>query len=274
MPHLVFAGYTPTPTPTKRPTPTPRLTSSPRPTSTPRMTATPRDERRDEDLTDVECDEVRVSGDNRTAPQTVVIVTILNDPNVKVSRYRYNFGDGEKVDGGNEIRHTYQQGGNYTVVVEVQNKDGEWVRDSSCKTRVRLISAPLTSNKTECTEIIVFTDEPVGVGDTVEMQVAGYDTQGDVSSYRIDYGDGETDTDSNGEFRHTYDETGTYTVQGAIRDKDGEWHEDRACRTSVRVGNVTTRLTSQPDTGPELWMTASGLLSLVTGIGLRRRLRG
>ncbi len=73
---------------------------------------------------------------------------------------------------------------------------------------------------------------------TVTFTCNAHDPDGEVEGYDINYGDGYTDSNNNGDFTHTYSNSGSYTVICTVKDNDG----NTASKTvNIKVNRTTTK---------------------------------
>jgi PKD repeat protein len=125
-------------------------------------------------------------------------------------RYRWEFGDGAAADGP-VVSHTYSQAGSYVARLIVTDKDGAQVADTATvqvnganQAPIAVISGP-TSGKT---------GQP--------LDFSGHnsrDTDGNISAYAWNFGDGATANGVNAS--HSYGQAGTYEVTLTVTDNGG-----------------------------------------------------
>jgi len=136
------------------------------------------------------------------------------DPDGRIVRYAWDFGDGE-TGRGVHVTHTYADDGTYTVTLTVRDDRG--ATDTATAT-VEVLNPPPVARFTWQPE------EPV-VGQMVIFDATGsYDPAGilepkEVVSWHWDFGDG---TQGEGQVvEHVYMVPGTYTVTLTVTDDDG-----------------------------------------------------
>ncbi|USZ69232.1 PKD domain-containing protein [Halorussus salilacus] len=133
------------------------------------------------------------------------------DPDGTLDSFEWDFGDGHSGD-GEWTTHRFDDPGSYTVELEVTDDDG--LTDTVTETvDVEEVNEPPSAD-ISCTPTEATTD------DTVECSAAGsIDEDGTLSAFDWQLGDGTTD---DGEYvTHTFEESGTYTVELAVTDDDG-----------------------------------------------------
>lgn len=135
------------------------------------------------------------------------------DPDGIITSWQWDFGDG-RHGSGEEVNHTYNDSGTYTVVLVVMDDSGN--TDSVSKTvtigdagiPIALFDV-LTANPT------VNTDVDFDASDS-------YDLDGNIIRYDWNFGDGNTDADVNATITHQYTSANTYTVTLTVTDNDGK----------------------------------------------------
>jgi len=132
-----------------------------------------------------------------------------SDPDGRIVRYTWSFGDGSSGSGAT-VAHTYTSQGTYTVRLTV--RDDEGAEDQTSRT-VTISNRPPWAN---------FSFSPT---DPVEGAVrfdasASSDPDGTIEGYEWDFGDGSTG--SGIVATHTYTEAGTYMVTLTVTDNDGD----------------------------------------------------
>lgn len=262
---LTVAAAPPAETPSPSPTPTVKPTPSPSPSPTP--TATPHV---------AECRDLDVAGgNNQRVPAEVTLRANAEDNRGNIQKYRYFFGDGERLETDEkEVTHTYETSGSFLAKVEFKDSQGNWLSSDRCEARVSVRESAVESHKADCSDVFI-TNRTNG-GDapsTFTFKVTGYDNKHDIDEYRLEFGDGVSDTNEGQIFEHRYEKAGTYHVKGYIRDNDGDWigGED-GC--SINAFVETEPLVKQPNTGTPTAMSLIGLFSGGTGLALayvRRR---
>ncbi len=207
-----------------------------------------------------------VSGSNTLAPATVTF-RVTTDGSVTVTKYRFHFGDGTVEDfSTNEASHTYQKAGTYEPFVELYDTAGVVSTSDGCRAVVTVNAPPLVQETTGCSEILVTGgSKPAPV--TATITVKGY---GSPSEYRVVYHDDKVDTASgSGVFSRTYDQAGTYKVEGFVREPEGNWvGGSGACQNYVYV--YSGGMTSQPQTGVSTGTWVAIGAAVVAGMGLVR----
>lgn len=140
------------------------------------------------------------------------------DPDGNPLSYTWNFGDGTVVEGGASQSHAYARGGEYTVTVSVDDKQGTACSLNSAATSVRVNSRPSADagpNLVCCVDKEAVFD---GSGSS--------DPDGDTLTYRWNFGDGATAEGAR--VTHSYAASGRYTVSLTVDDNSGT-----ACSSSA-----------------------------------------
>ena len=135
-----------------------------------------------------------------------------SDPDDAITSYRWDFGDGRtQSTTPPATTHTYSQAGRKTVTLTVIDAGGN--SDSVQHTvtvTARLATASFTG------------PAAVGIGHSAAFDASGSsDPNGAITSYRWDFGDGQTSTTSTPTASHTYANAGRVTVTLTIIDSNG-----------------------------------------------------
>lgn len=148
--------------------------------------------------------------------------------------YAWDLGDGTNVTGAN-VKHTYDEGGKYTVLLTVDDGRGTDCSTSSAVTYIDVNSPPSARI------------EDVGVtcvGNKVSFDAsASNDPDGDVIKYMWDLGDG-TRKEGYSRESHIYDEGGTYTVKLTVNDGSGSKCSVDTATTVVKVNTPPSAMMS------------------------------
>jgi PKD repeat protein len=129
-----------------------------------------------------------------------------SDPDGTVAGYAWDFGDGSTGTGA-KASHRYAAGGSYTVTLTVTDGGGATATTSRSVTVVPNVvpTAAITSSVSERTVALDAS--------------ASSDTDGTVTGYGWDFGDGSTGSGRTAQ--HTYAADGTYPVVLTVTDDDG-----------------------------------------------------
>jgi len=150
------------------------------------------------------------------APATVSVDATASTDDDAITSYDWDFGDGNTATGAT-ASHTYVTPGTYSLALTVTDADGD---TATAIHTVRIDPAPPAAN---IAPTAAFTRGP-GSGDaplTVAFDgLPSSDTDGIVTSYDWDFGDGNTATGPSAS--HTYAAAGTYTASLTVTDEDGD----------------------------------------------------
>ena len=174
--------------------------------------------------------------------------TTSSDPDGSVASYTWDFGDGGTATGATP-NHDFVTSGTRDVTLTVTDDEGTSGSVVVPVSVVRTNAHPTASFTTSCTYLVCSFDA-----------AASDDSDGDVTSYAWDFGDGETDATTGVAPTHTYAVAGPYVVTLTVTDNDsGSGQTTRnvapvAIRaialvdSTVNQGNVSTPNTLVPTT--------------------------
>lgn len=143
---------------------------------------------------------------------TANLTSTSTDSDGEIVSYEWNFGDGQT---GTEasVAHKYAAAGSYTVRLTVTDDDG----GSTSVTKSVTVSAPAAGN---VAPIAAFTSAANGLAVAFDG-TGSTDTDGTVSAYLWDFGDGTTDPVTTSSASHSYATAGTYAVKLTVTDNAG-----------------------------------------------------
>ena len=151
------------------------------------------------------------------AGQEVQFQAEASDPDGKIEKYEWDFGDGKRSFEQNP-KHTYAQGGNYTVTLTVTD-DKKAASRRSIKIRVNFEPEAVAMAK-----VVGFEGPLKAVSGDVPLKVEfdgskSKDKDGRIASFNWDFGDGSTSSEISPV--HTYVQTGSYQVSLTVVDDKG-----------------------------------------------------
>jgi PKD domain len=176
--------------------------------------------------------------------EDVNFTAITDDPDGRVRRFSWNFGDGTpaRTSSRNTITHDFDRAGSFTVILTITDDQGNV---STCQTTVTVGAGapgdPICAFTVSPTDIIV--------GTTVQINAsASTDPDGDIVNYNVDFGEpGEPAVDSPDPIvvkPSPYDVAGTFTITLTVRDDDGN---ETSCSQTVTVSEPGPALTQCND---------------------------
>ncbi len=151
-------------------------------------------------------------------------------------QYDWDFGDGTSGQGAN-VTHNYENGGNYKVVLTVNDMQG-----TDCSTSVDSLFVMVNSRP----NAVLNAERIACIGDRVTFDASGTnDPDDDNVTYTWDFGDGTSGQGAN--VTHAYNLGGNYSVRLTVDDnKGGE------CSTDLAGTNVRINTPPVADAGPNL----------------------
>ncbi len=164
--------------------------------------------------------------------------------------YSWDFGDGSTGNGAT-ASHAYSQGGNYPVLLTVDDGKG---------TPCSVVSYNIVASVNTPPVIILSPIDVVCVGDTVMFDASGTsDADGDPLTYSWDFGDGNTGDGPTPS--HTYSQGGTYKAVVTVNDGKGTSGSIASRSIPVEVNTQPSAVLSSIDTvctGEEVAFNGSG----------------
>lgn len=132
---------------------------------------------------------------------------LSSDKDGKIKSYSWTFGDGSSGS-GRKTTHDYEDNGQYSVTLTVEDDDGAIAKDT-CTVTVNNVK-PVAN----------FIVEPTtgDVNTLFEFSSTSYDTDGSIAKFSWDFGDGSTSAEANPTYQ--YKTSGTYTVLLTVQDDD------------------------------------------------------
>jgi hypothetical protein len=207
------------------------------------------------------------SGQDAIVPGTIKFRATGTDNKGAISRYRYYFGDGQQAESdAREIEHRYEVSGNFVAKVDIKDSVGNWKSSSACEASVRILPSTVESHRSGCSDLFILEGNDTEAPSTAKFRVTGYDNKGNLQQFKLDFGNGVVKENSGEYFEQRYDQPGTYTIKGFVKDSQGNWKGgDSSCQRTLYI--KTKPLTSQPKTGTPTNLTVlavtSGFIGLV-----------
>jgi parallel beta-helix repeat protein len=177
-----------------------------------------------------------VAGDDRVVDTNQEIEfdgELSMDKDGKIRSYVWDFGDGSK-DSGKAVTHAYVDNGEYTVTLKVTDDDGAVAKDTCI----------ITVNNVKPQADFSFTPASGDVTTIFEFNPSVSDTDGTVTDYMWDFGDGTTSTLAKP--NHQYQASGTYSVSLIAQDDDG--HNSEIAEKEIVVSNLPPVAVAQSST--------------------------
>lgn len=133
-----------------------------------------------------------------------------SDPDGDSYDISWDFGDGSTASGA-PVTHSYSSSGTYTVEMTVTDEHG--ATDTWSETIT--VDEP---NSPPSSDFTYSPSDPL-VGESIDFSEQASDSDGSIDSYDWTWDDGSFSTSANPS--HTYDSSGTYTVELTVTDNDG-----------------------------------------------------
>jgi PKD repeat protein len=164
-----------------------------------------------------------------------------SDPDGDLASYSWDFGDGGTAQGV-APQHTYTQAGTFTATLTVIDDGGAAATDTETIT----VSEP--DNVPPTAAFSVTPDGGVAPVDVTFDASGSSDSDGSVTSYEWDFGDGQSGSGLTA--LHTFTTAGSYTVTLTVTDDDGATDvETRTLAVAAPNAPPTASFTATPDSG-------------------------
>jgi len=162
--------------------------------------------------------------------EVVFDATGSTDSDGVITAYHWVFGDGSESSAGPIAYHSYNQAGDYFVILTVTDDDGY----QGVATAMVPVAGGGSTNPVAC-----FGYTGGGkVGDIMKFDgTCSSDSDGQIRGWRWDLGDGVVDTTSGPIVTHAYGKAGTYYVFLTVTDDDG-WTGVTSATLTITAGNA------------------------------------
>jgi PKD repeat protein len=190
--------------------------------------------------------ELEAQDDGITAPNTAPALYLFEERTfggTEPYTSHWDFGDGQEVDvpghsNGDQLYHTYEDPGSYTVTLTVTDATGQTASASISPLTV----VPPPTNDTEPLRAQVNLDS-TDIPATYRFEADGH---GGTPPYTFhwDFGDGQEANVQN--TRHTYENPGTYTATLTVTDATGQTASDSVEVPVEPASTVTTEVEEEP----------------------------
>lgn len=132
-----------------------------------------------------------------------------------ITEYQFDFGDGtENTTDEDTVTHSYDEAADYDVSVTVVDEFGQ---EATAESSVNVLPEPPSAS---------LTVEPRQAENGTELSLDATESDGDIESFEWEFGDGTTETTTEGSLAYTYAEPDNYTVEVTVVDSAGR--EDTA----------------------------------------------
>jgi len=143
----------------------------------------------------------------------VTFTDTSKSPDGSVEKVEWDFGNGV-VATGSKVKHAYDTAGTYSVVQKITDSDG------FVETKVKDVTVSTKGDSAPVGNFSVVVDH---ANLKVTLTDESNDRDADLSSFDVDWGDGNSDTGQTpgSQISHTYGSSGTYTVTVTAQDSGG-----------------------------------------------------
>lgn len=170
---------------------------------------------------------IEPANDARGNELTVTFKAESNDPEGKIESAIWSFGDGQQEEAGDEVTHTYAQGGDYTVRYSVTD-DKEQTATAALRLSINQAPQAAARAQVEIDGKTLPAVKSVSGETPLPVQFEGSrskDPDGEVAGYHWDFGDGATSSEANP--AHTYQTFGEYAAVLTVTDQEGAEASDK-----------------------------------------------
>ena len=167
------------------------------------------------------------------------------DKDGKIISYTWIFGDKDTL-AGETVLKSFELPGKYEVKLLLRDNSGTTSDYSEVSSFIIINSTPVASAGTD----IISTKK------LIQFSGSGsYDQDGDISSYKWDFGDGTTSNEINP--KHTYREAGNYNVVLTVTDNSD-------VENSISTSQINVIINARPiaDAGPDIFTSPGKIFSL------------
>lgn len=158
-------------------------------------------------------------------------------------RYRWDFGDGQTAE-GMEADHVFAGGGNYTVILTVDD-DRHMPCSTAQKTAKVHVNSPPVLQVAEA--VSVCAKQPTGPIDVLLSAVQSKDPDGDALTFSWDFGDGSRG--SGEQATHTYQEGGQFIATVTANDGSGSVCSTATAAVPVSLNHPPVAVADMPSVG-------------------------
>jgi PKD repeat protein len=170
--------------------------------------------------------EIDVSATEATVGEEVEFDASGSTDDTGIDVYRWDFDDGTE-DNGEEISHSFDEPGTYTIEIEVEDEDGATDTDK--------ITVEVKEKNEPPEAVIDASATEVSVGEEVEFDASESTDDTGIDEYHWQI---EGEWERRGEYvEHSFDEPGTYTVELGVVDEQGQGSDPDEITIEVKEKN-------------------------------------
>jgi len=181
--------------------------------------------------------EFSISPASPTTADTITFEDESTDDDGSVVSWDWDFGDGSTSD-KQSPSHKYEEADTYSVTLNVKDDEG------AIGSVTQRITVSVPANVPPVADF-TFSPSLPQEGSPVAFEDKSTDSDGTISSWAWDFGDGDTSQARNPS--HTYSAKGTYTVSLTVTDDDGSRSDAKIKQVQVAVAGAEVALYSYPN---------------------------
>lgn len=187
------------------------------------------------------CTSLTANPDSGVSPLTVNFLSAGLAGSGFIVEYAWDFGDGNTLSTTtSSTSYTYDYTGVYTATVRMKDSGGFWSEATpTCEASVLVSPQPPDPNQPPICSSLTASPLSGTFPLTVNLSASGGDSDGTISAYEFDFGDGTAaEYSESAATTHTYQSAGTFGAVVRLQDDDGLWSESTAsCEATISVSS-------------------------------------
>jgi PKD repeat protein len=188
----------------------------------------------------LKCIDLKASNRTGEAPLKVAFTGRGEAEGQKLTRYHFNFGDGDKKDQkDNSVTHTYDKPGKYTATLQVEGSSGNVTEKKDACSVTMEVKPPPAPKDLDCVSL-----EANRITGTAPLKVTftgeGKAKNQKIIEYQFNFGDKESKNVDKPTVDHTYKQAGEYTATLAVKgNKQKKVETGPNCRLTITITPTT-----------------------------------